>query len=113
MPDTPALDAPGVLEALREMYAVCHRLEQQPGMGHYRPVSVRSLHAELAIEAELELVLAACVEGGFEYCLDRTIPAKTYPDFELRYPPQDACSWGPDQLRSRLECISFRVRKEL
>jgi len=103
---TPAIDRPGVLAALRAIRAEAHRLEDGHG---YPAVSVRGLARALGHEALLDDVLAACVEGGFEYCLDQTIPSSSYPDFIPTNPPAFACSFGPDQLRSRLDCVDWRL----
>jgi len=102
-----AIDRPGVLDALRAIRAEAHRLEQ-PGMG-YPMVSVRSLATQLGYGELLSDIIEACVDGGFDYCLDRTVPAKSDPDFKLTYPSQDVCYFGPDQLRSRLDCVDYRV----
>jgi hypothetical protein len=97
------------LTALRAIRAEAHRLEQ-PGMG-YPMVSVRSLANKLGFSEQIDAILAACAEGGFTYCLDHTIEATSYSGngMESSYPSRDVCYWGPDQLRSRLDCIDYRI----
>ena len=103
-----AIDRPGVLDALRAIRAEAKRLETGHG---YPPVSVRSLHTDLKLETPLVDILEACVDGGFSYCLDHTIEATSYSGGEEHTgrPSRDVCYWGPDQLRSRLDCVDFRI----
>jgi hypothetical protein len=106
---TRAIDRPGVLDALKEIRAEAHRLETGHG---YPPVSVRSLAAALGHAELLDSILEACVDGGFTYCLDHTVEATSYGGGEAHTgrPPWTACFWGPDQLRSRLDCVDWRIR---
>jgi hypothetical protein len=109
MSDLKAIDGPGVLDALKAIRAEAHRLEQ-PGMG-YPLVSVRQLAERLGFGDLVPEILAACAEGGFTYCLDRTIEATSYSNGVERTerPSQDVCYWYPDQLRSRLDCVDYRI----
>lgn len=108
---TKAIDREGVLDALKAIRQRAHALEQ-PGMG-YPAVSVRSLHRDLGLVVPIEDVLEACVDGGFTYCLDHTVEASSYDGNKVtrQHPSQDACLWGPDQLRSRLDCVDWRVSR--
>lgn len=114
---TPALDRPGVLSALQAMRAEAHRLEQ-PGEG-YPAVSVRGLAFSLGFGDVFEDILEACVDGGFTNCLDCTVEFTSFdpngPDavngMTTGKPAQWACEWGPDQLRSRLDCVDYRVSR--
>jgi len=102
-------DSP-VLAALKAIRAEAHRLEQ-PGMG-YPAVSVRSLARKLGYAELLPSILEACASNGFTYCLDSTIEATSYSGGEEKIgrPSQEVCYWGPDQLRSRLDCVDWRLR---
>ena len=103
-------DSP-VLAALKAIRAEAHRLEQ-PGMG-YPLASVRSLARKLGYAELLPSILAACAANGFTYCLDSTIEATSYSGkgMKTEYPNQQACYWGPDQLRSRLDCVDWRLSR--
>lgn len=90
-----------VQTAIKQIRDEAQRLETGHG---YPMVSVRKLHRDLGIEVELERILAACAERGFDYCLDSTI-ASIGPDGPREFPAQSVCSWGPDQLRSRLDYV--------
>lgn len=111
---TKAIDRPGVLDALRAIRAEAHRLEQADG---YQFASVRGLVTKLGLTELFDDVLDACYEGGFQYCLDRTRSATHFDpnnpaavdSMVTDYPPQSACEWGADQLRSRLDCVDYRV----
>lgn len=97
MSDT--MTAPQVKEAVDQMKVHCDLK-----MADYEMVSARSALYELGYHGEqAEQVLKALFEGGFTYCLD--------PDYH-RSPSQeparispDVCYWGPDQLKSRLNCV--------
>ena len=95
-----------VLHALKAIRAEAHRLEESPG---YHFESVRSLAERLGFGHMLEEILYVCASNGFSYCLDRTI-ASHGPDGPREFPPQDVCFWGADQLRSRLDCVDWRLR---
>jgi hypothetical protein len=81
----------------------------------YPAVSVRSLATKLGFEELLPNILTACKEGGFSYCLDHTIEATSWDGNKdgmvTEHPPRNACYWGPDQLRSRLDCVDYRISR--
>lgn len=101
-----AIDYPGVLEALQAIRAEAHRRED---LKPYQMASVRSLANELGFSKLLPVILRACVEGGFSYCVDQDIPTNG-PDGE-EFPDWQVCYWGCDQLRSRLDCVDHRIYK--
>lgn len=105
-----AIERDGVLAALKAIRAEAHRLEKADG---YAFASVRSLAVELGHEKLLPVILRACVEGGFSYCLDHEIECKSGVSEERGYvfPSADVCFWGADQLRSRLDCVDWRLRR--
>jgi hypothetical protein len=96
-------DSP-VLAALKAIRAEAYGREQAPG---YAMASVRSLAGELGFAELLPDILEVCAANGFGYCLDETIPCGT--DHEL--PDRNVCYWGCDQLRSRLDCVDWRLRQ--
>jgi hypothetical protein len=97
-----------IIEALRAIRQECSAREEA---SNYAPVSVRGIASKLNLQVPIEDILQACVDGGFTYCLDHTVEATAYDGNEMRtsYPSQGACYWGPDQLRSRLDCVDYRV----
>jgi hypothetical protein len=100
-------------EAIEQMKVHCDLK-----MADYEAVSARSVLYELGYEADAEQVLKAIYDAGFTYCLDRDFSAthfdpnnpKAVNDMVTDYPSADACYWGPDQLKSRLEAVSWRVK---
>lgn len=101
-----------VLEAIEQMKISCD-LKEANG---YEPVSARGLLNELGYNADVEWILQLIYNGGFTYCLDHWFPSKAAalvdsengPTWtEAEYPCVDACYWGPDQLKSRLESLFF------
>jgi len=54
-----------------------------------------------------------CAMNGFDYCLDPLIAAthfdpnnpKAIDNMVTDYPEAWACEWGPDQLKSRVQCV--------
>lgn len=80
-------------EAIRQMCTHCDLK-----MRDYEPVSARGVLYELGFgEDEAETVLEYLDANGFTYCLDR---------FYGNRPSAQACYWGPDQLKSRLEFVA-------
>lgn len=117
--ETKAIDLPGVLLALQDIRQRAAWLEQRDRELHtYTHVSVRDLCVELGYGPLVDQV-QACADGGFDYCLDHTVRhpvgaalARTDGTMgEPGYPPRTACLWGADQLRSRLDCVDYRVRE--
>jgi hypothetical protein len=84
-------------EAIAQMLTSCDL-----AMAEYRPLSARLVLTELGYSEHMEQILAYIAAGGFDYCLDRTIPASGHNN---EFPSQDVCYWGPDQLKSRLQCL--------
>jgi hypothetical protein len=98
-------------DAIRQMIVHCDlRMEQ----GDYPMMSARSTLYELGFEGEAcEEIIRHIAEGGFTYCLDHTIPMTGHHDAQGERPHRDVCYWGPDQLASRLRCLSnvpYQVR---
>lgn len=111
--ETKAIDLPGVLLALQDIRQRAAWLEQRDRELHtYTHVSVRDLCVELGYGPLVDQVLQACAEGGFSYCLDHTVAVRSH-NLEVAgtWPPRTACLWGADQLRSRLDCVDYRVRE--
>lgn len=85
-------------EAIEQMKNHC-----DTKMPNYEPVSARSALYELGYsDVQTEEVLQNIHDRGFTNCLDYRFKTSSYPDFVPRYPTQDVCYWGPDQLKSRL-----------
>lgn len=81
-----------VIEAIRQMCTHCDLKMQD-----YSGVAARGVLYELGFsEDETEQVLQHLHDGGFTYCLDPRYGNK---------PSLQACYWGPDQLKSRLEFV--------
>lgn len=83
-------------------------------MDGYRGVSMRRTLKFLGYDkAQQDDVINYCAMNGFDYCLDPMIPAthfdpnnpKAVNDMVTDYPPLFACDWGPDQLKSRVQCV--------
>lgn len=73
----------------------------------YQPVSARSALRKLGYDREQQdSVILFIADGGFDYCLDPTIPMTGHHEAAGETPHPDVCYWGPDQLRSRLFCLS-------
>jgi hypothetical protein len=100
-----------VNEAIEQMKIQCDLK-----MANYELVSARGTLYELGYNREdTDQVISAIYEGGFTYCLDPELPATHYdPDnpkaikgMVTDYASADACHWGPDQLKSRLEFLRW------
>lgn len=96
-----------ILEAIEQMKIQCDLK-----MANYEAVSARSVLNELGYEAHATQVLEEIARRGFNYCLDHEILCnsgevdETHRDYGKQiYPPSSACYWGPDQLKSRLNCL--------
>ena|ERR1043165_235802 len=94
-----------VKEAIEQMKVTCD-LKMQG----YLPVSARSVLYELGYHGEnCEQVLQYIYDRGFTYCFDSHFRSEWYDPNKREqvseYPDPDVCYWGPDQLKSRLECI--------
>lgn len=92
-------------EAIDQMKVHCDL-----AMPEYSPVCARGVLNDLGYGADVEQVLQALYDGGFQYCLDPQFSAthfdpnnpKAVNNMVTDYPSPDACYWGPDQLKSRL-----------
>jgi hypothetical protein len=95
-------------EAVGQMVAHCRLLMEhyETGVGEYAMVSARSVLNELGFEADVDEILQHIAAGGFNYCLDPSIAMKSQIDGEVIHPSREACTWGADQLESRLRFIS-------
>lgn len=72
----------------------------------YTHRSMRQMLREVgASEAQIAGALDYCYKHGFSYCLDTDFPITDYNGDET-YPPAFACTWGADQLLSRLWAVS-------
>jgi hypothetical protein len=88
-------------EAMGQMLTHCQILEATD----YHSVSARGVLNTLGYDREeQDAVIQALYDGGFNYCLDPMFPSKTRGVDEPT--PDFACFWGPDQLRSRVECVA-------
>jgi hypothetical protein len=75
----------------------------------YEMVSARSVLNELGYGDDVEQILIAISEAGFNYCLDSHIKHNSAnKEIPQEYPDQQVCWWGPDQLKSRLESIAWQ-----
>lgn len=90
-----------VHEAIRQMVIHCRLLMVQP----YEVTSARRVLQELGYEEHMDQVLRHIADGGFDYCLDHTIPMTGHHEARGEKPDPDVCYWGPDQLESRLRCL--------
>jgi hypothetical protein len=103
------MTAEQVNEAIEQMKSHCRHLE----LNDYHVVSARGVLYTLGYHSDEEVmqVLRAIADRGFDYCLDPyIIPQRSthFMDDEDAHPappPSNACYWGPDQLRSRLESL--------
>lgn len=98
-----------VADAIAQVIAHCDILQET-----YEPVSLRGALYTLGYEEDqADQVITDCAERGFDYCNDPMIIATHYSPNDPRAvngmvtdrPSADACYWGPDQLKSRLECL--------
>lgn len=98
-----------IKEALQR---VCDHCDDM--MDGYQPVSMRGSLKFLGYTVpQQNEVISHCAMNGFNYCLDYTVAAthfdpnnpKAVNDMVTDYPDQQACFWGPDQLKSRIQCV--------
>lgn len=87
-----------IKEAITQVKHHCDML-----MTNYESTTLRGALYTLGYssEAQAQEVIEYCASHGFNYCLDTTIKHN-----DGEYPPAFATMWGPDQLKSRLECLS-------
>jgi len=85
-------------EAIEQMKVHCDL-----AMPEYSPVCARGVLNDLGYGADVEQVLQHIFDGGFTYCLDPHYHKS--PSNDLGPVSGDVCYWGPDQLKSRLECV--------
>lgn len=88
-----------VYEAIAKMQVACdERMEK------YEMCSARSVLTDLGYGSEsIRQILEFIADGGFDYCLDAKIRMTGH---DNEYPDWEVCYWGPDQLKSRLSCLS-------
>lgn len=80
-------------EAVRQMLSHCKMLMGQEG---YAVRSARGVLYELGYSRNhADQILRFLADRGFNYCLDPMVTGET----------GDACYWGADQLKSRLQFI--------
>ena len=85
-----------IKEAIKQVEVDC-----ELKLPNYEYVSLRSSLYSLGYGSEdAQAVIDYCASHGFNYCLDYTVKHS-----DGSYPPDFACSWGPDQLASRLRCV--------
>ena len=98
-----------VTEAIKQVKVQCDLL-----MATYEPVSMRGALYSLGYsEDDADTVIRYVADHGFDYCLDPMIAATHYDPNNSQAidgmvtdrPSRDACHWGPDQLKSRLNFI--------
>lgn len=90
-----------VKEAVEQMKVHCDLK-----MPNYEMVSARGVLHELGYGADVEQVLQAIYNEGFTYCFDPYFKSSNgLGDGGMEYPSADVCYWGPDQLKSRLQCV--------
>jgi hypothetical protein len=98
---------PEIVEAITKVKALC---DEHYADG-YRMISMRSglIEAGYSRDDQISAVLEYVAARGFEYCLDHTIECSSGATGKPRSrPSRDVCWWGPDQLKSRLDCLSSR-----
>jgi len=95
-------------EAVGQMIVHCRLIMEQykAGVGEYESVSARSVLKTLGYEEDIPQVLEFIAQGGFDYCLDPAIPMTGHHEARGERPNRDVCYWGPDQLESRLQCLT-------
>ena len=86
---------------------LAHILEDQYKEGNIRYCSA-SLRDLMKLQGyaprEQDALIRYVAEKGFNYCVDPIIKQKDEKGQMIR-PPEFACVWGIDQLRSRLESV--------
>jgi hypothetical protein len=96
----PTLTPDQVQEAVVQMTTHC-----ELKMANYDMVSARGTLYELGYHGEhAEQVLQFLYDHGFTYCLDPFYHKSPRGD-DSGPISQDVCYWGPDQLKSRLDCV--------
>lgn len=97
------MSEPEIRNAIEKVKAIC---DEHYADG-YRSISMRSGLGEAGYSRDqIATVLDYVAARGFEHCLDYTIECGD----PRRRPSQDVCWWGPDQLKSRLDCLSSYPR---
>jgi hypothetical protein len=90
-----------IKDAIKQMIVACDLK-----MEAYEPVSARSVLYELGYSMNHTVdVLRYIADHGFDYCLDYAIRMTGHHDASGEFPNQQVCYWGPDQLKSRLQCL--------
>lgn len=92
------MTANDIQEALDIVCAHCDEL-----MDGYIGISLRrSLKFNGYNRVQQDEIIRFCAMNGFDYCIDPIIPSRTDPS---KPTPAFACEWGPDQLKSRIQCV--------
>lgn len=73
-----------------------------------RMYSVRGILTEQLsyTNEQADEVIRYIAAHGFAYCLDHQIAVRDESGIEIR-PDRDVCIWNPDQLYSRMRCVSI------
>jgi hypothetical protein len=88
-------------EAVDQMRSYCQQITETD----YHSVSARGVLYTLGYTPyDADTVLTELHKEGFDYCLDPMFPSKTLGKDEPT--PDFACYWGPDQLKSRIDCCT-------
>jgi len=94
-------------EAVDQMRSFCADMEAG---NDYTSIPARGVLYKLGYtNDEADEVLKAIHAEGFSYCLDSMFPSKDG-EGTFGHTPMTACYWGPDQLRSRLNCVSLGTK---
>ena len=98
------------IDALKQARSFCANREARYNDGDldaYVNVSLREVLYELGFESdEADSAITYAHDNGFAYLVDPMFKVRSEGIERDEYPPLWACSWGIDQLRSRLDCVS-------
>jgi len=91
-----------IYDAINQVKVHCDIL-----MEGYQPAFLRGILYELGYdEHEADQVIRFCAAKGFTNCIDPMIAVSNVEGIDgPKYPSADVCHWGPDQLKSRLQCL--------
>lgn len=89
-----------ITNALAEVCDHCDEL-----MDGYVPISLRASLKYLGYDrVQQDEVIHYCALNGFNHCIDPIITS-TGIGIAPEYPAAQVCRWGPDQLKSRVQCV--------